>query len=324
MSEIRWVGRSGALRVIRGSGPWWLALALALWPQACRKGADGVALPSVESAAGDATAGEAASAPTDDAATQAAPEPTARSFTGMTEANRRSVITSRIGGIIDAVHVQEGQAVHAGDKLVTLDTADLKLMVRQANAALAAARVQVKTTNMEAERFASLGKDGAVPQQQVDLTQAQADGAAAGVQMAKVALDRAKKALADAVIVAPYDGVITARRINEGEFAAAMPPTPLVIIEEQDPMLVRLQVPAAVLGEVERGTRMDVRIPALGLSVRARVTRTVPTMNPTTQTAAALVELPNRDRALKPGLFAEASVSAGSDVTAAPREEAAP
>ena len=93
-----------------------------------------------------------------------------------------------------------------------------------------------------------------------------------------------RKALRDATIHAPFNGIIVKRLVNEGEYASVMPATPLVIIEEVDPLDLRIQIPSSEMANVKAGDM-----------VRAR--------------CSAIAEIPNKDHALRSGLYAEVTLT---------------
>lgn len=237
-------------------------------------------------------------------------EPELRPFTGTTEPHRKSTLTSRVSGVIAKVHVREGDAVKAGDVVVSIDTSDNVLRLRQAEAALKTAEVQRSTTKTEWDRSHGLLQDRAIPQSQFDAVDARLKGAEAALAQAQVAVDMARKALADSTVRAPYSGTITRRMVSEGEFAAVTPATPLVTIEETSVLDVRIQVPANEEAVARPGRPVTLKIPALAREVRAQISRVVPSADPRTRTFAVIIEVPNDKGELRPGLFAEARFDA--------------
>jgi len=241
--------------------------------------------------------------------------PAGSSFlSGQTEAHRRSTLTPKVSSIVTRVHVRDGDIVKNGQALVTLDTQDFSLRTQQAEAALQAAKVQLDSAKLDWNRSKSLLDDKAVPQAQFDMADARFKGAQAGVLQAQTAVAMGRKALRDATIHAPFNGIIVKRLVNEGEYASVMPATPLVIIEEVDPLDLRIQIPSTNLDKVKAGDPIRVRFPATGQNLDARLTRVVAAMDPRTRTFAAIAELPNKDRALRSGLYAE--VTLGGSKTA--------
>jgi RND family efflux transporter MFP subunit len=242
------------------------------------------------------------------------PPPGSSFLSGQTEAHRRSTLTPKVSSIVTRVHVRDGDLVKSGQALVTLDTEDFSLRTQQAEAALQAAKVQLDSAKLDWNRTKSLLDDKAVPQAQFDMADARFKGAQAGVLQAETAVAMGRKALRDATIHAPFNGIIVKRLVNEGEYASVMPATQLVIIEEVDPLDLRIQIPSTNLDKVKAGDPIHVRLPATGQSFDARLTRVVAAMDPRTRTFAAIAELPNKDHALRSGLYAE--VTLGESKTA--------
>jgi RND family efflux transporter MFP subunit len=245
------------------------------------------------------------------------PPPPGSSFlSGQTEAHRRSTLTPKVSSTVTRVLVRDGDIVKNGQALVVLDTQDFSLRTQQAEAALQAAKVQLDSTKLEWDRTKALLGDKAVPQAQFDMADARFKGAQAGVLQAETAVAMGRKALRDATIHAPFNGIIVKRLVNEGEYASVMPATPLVIIEEVDPLDLRIQIPSTNLDKVKAGDTIQVRFPATNQTLEARLTRVVAAMDPHTRTFAAIAEMPNKDHTLRSGLYAEVTLGGGKTAPA--------
>jgi membrane fusion protein, multidrug efflux system len=278
----------------------------------CERGAEIARLPQTK------TAPVAAPTPTPPPAPAAAPAPTdplagaagsASPFlSGTTESHRKSTLTPKVSSAVTRVHVREGDMVKQNQPLVTLDTRDFVLRTQQAEAARDGAKVQLDAAKLDWNRIQSLLAEKAVPQSQFDMVDARYKGALAGLAAAETAVAMGRKALYDSVVRAPFDGLIVRRLVNEGEYAALMPPTPLIIIEEIDPMDLRIQVPATNIGQIAVGDPVHVRLPATGQELDLRLTRVVSSSDPHSRTFSAIVEIPNRDHSLRSGLYAEVSL----------------
>jgi RND family efflux transporter MFP subunit len=203
---------------------------------------------------------------------------------------------------------------------VTQDTRDFALRVQQAEAARDGAKVQLDAAQIDWNRVKSLLAEKAVPQSQFDGIDARFKGAVAGLAAAESAVSLAKKAMHDSVVRAPFDGLIVKRMVNEGEYASVMPATSLVTIEEVNPMDLRIQVPATDLGKIQVGSPVHVRLPATGQELDLRLTRVVAASDPRTRTFTAIVEIPNADRALRSGLYAEVTLRPRNTVNATASE----
>ena len=229
-------------------------------------------------------------------------------LSGTTEAHRKSTLTPKVSSAVTRVHVREGDVVKQNQPLVTLDTRDFVLRSQQAEAAREGAKVQLDAAKLDWDRIKSLLAEKAVPQSQFDMIDARYKGAKAGLAAAETAVAMAQKALHDSVIRAPFDGLIVKRLVNEGEYASVMPATPLVAIEEIDPMDLRIQVPSTDMAQVVVGAPVHVRLPATGQELELRLTRVVSSSDPHTRTFSAIVEIPNPDHSLRSGLYAEVTL----------------
>ena len=278
----------------------------------CQRGAEVARLPQAQAA--PAVAALPTPTPPAPATALAADPPAAvaRSaspfLSGTTEAHRRSTLTPKVSSAVTRVHVREGDMVKQGQPLVTLDTRDFLLRAEQAEAARDGAKVQLDAAKLDWDRVKSLLAETAVPQSQFDAIDARYKGAKAGLAAAEAAVGLATKALHDSVVRAPFDGLIVKRLINEGEYATVMPATPLVAIEEIDPMDLRIQVPATNIGQVAVGDAVHASLPATGQELDLRLPRVVPASDPHTRTFSAIVEIPNRDHSLRSGLYAEVTL----------------
>jgi RND family efflux transporter MFP subunit len=222
-----------------------------------------------------------------------------------------------VSSTVTRVLVRDGDIVKNGQALVVLDTRDFALRTQQAEAALAGAKVQLDSAKLDWNRTKALLDDKAVPQAQFDMVDARWKGAQAGVAQAETAVAMGRKALRDATIRAPFNGIIVKRLVNEGEYASVMPATPLVIIEEVDPLDLRVQIPSTDMDRVKAGATVKVRFPATGQTLEARLTRVVAALDPRSRTFSAIAELPNKDHKLRSGLYAEVTTLGSSKGTAA-------
>ena len=229
-------------------------------------------------------------------------------LSGTTEAHRKSTLTPKVSSAVTRVHVREGDVVKQNQPLVTLDTRDFVLRSQQAETARDGAKVQLDAAKLDWDRLKSLLAEKAVPQSQFDMIDARYKGAKAGLAAAETAVAMARKALSDSVVRAPFDGLVVKRLVNEGEYASVMPATPLVTIEEIDPVDLRIQVPSTDMAQVVVGSPVHVRLPATGQELDLRLTRVVPSSDPHTRTFSAIVEIPNRDHTLRSGLYAEVTL----------------
>lgn len=142
--------------------------------------------------------------------------------------------------------------------------------------------------------------------------------AQAAVRGGEAALDLAKVQLAQAQILAPFDGLVVDRNVEPGEWVA--PGTPLVTLEDRSRLWVRVDVEESRLGGLKIGAPATVRVVAIpGKTFRGHVAeigaeadfalnRDVKRGRPDIRTFRVRVALDEADDELRPGMTAEAQV----------------
>ncbi len=161
---------------------------------------------------------------------------TQNTVSGTVEATEYQV-ASTLAGRIETVTVSEGDTVKAGDVMVVLDTAALKLQVQQANDAVTAAKAAV--TN---------AKDTG--------TDADVTAARARLAQARAAVSLAKVQLSYATVKAPHGGTVVSVTGNAGENAS--PGKTLATISDPTDLFVRVFIPETEIGNVKLGQKATI------------------------------------------------------------------
>ena len=230
--------------------------------------------------------------------------------TGTTFPAAESNVGPLQSGTIASVDVVEGQKVKKGDVLFRMDGRDAVLRTRQAEVALQQAEVAARASQTEYDRTKSLVDQGAQNRAAWDAVVARNDGAKVGVEQAKVMLAMARKASSDMVARAPFDGVIVTKLKNAGELATTMPPTVVVVLQDQRSLELKFRLPELSLRGVAVGMPIKVTFNALGVTRDAKVSRINAAVDPRSRTVELVAILPNEDGSLRPGLLAEVEVKA--------------
>lgn len=220
----------------------------------------------------------------------------------------------------------------------------------QVEAALAQARANFDTARESLARMETLYKDGAVSKAQLDAAQLQYDVAKAQydsavqqqrivqtgarpeeIEMARAQVRQADAALAfarlqadNAVIRAPLSGTVTHRYVDPGDLASQMPgQSNLITVAQIDSVYAVLELSETDLGRVRVGQTAVISIDAYpDRSFTGLVREVSPAANPVTRSFKIKVVVDNRDRTLKPGMFArgEIVVAQVSDALVIPRD----
>jgi membrane fusion protein, multidrug efflux system len=228
-------------------------------------------------------------------------------LTGELVAPIRSDLVPRTGGRVARVLVDEGQLVRKGQPLLELETDYLKLDLARAEAELARAEAAARDAERDFERKKGLSTKGSVSQAAYDRSQSGSEQAAAARAAARAALDTVRQRLADAVLTSPVDGVVAARRTDVGERLGEG--TVAFVVEQTAPLKLRFRVPERYLAAVKVGQSVKATVdPYPGTEFEGTLSLVGGSVDAATRTFLAEAEFPNRDRRLRPGLFARVAL----------------
>jgi HlyD family secretion protein len=215
--------------------------------------------------------------------------------------------------------------VELQQKRAAIDQAEAE--IRQARAAVLRARAEYDRTKSQSERLARVGGRGMLDQENVEearlgfeaskagMAKAEADVgvAEARLQVARKIHDYTQTLLQYTKIRAPFDGVVTQRTINEGDFVQPVvgrKGDALFVVEQVDPVRVFIDVPEMEAVWLRDGAAASVRSQSLpGQEFRGTVTRTSRSLNPSTRTLRTEVDLPNPKGTLPPGLYVDVTIT---------------
>jgi HlyD family secretion protein len=136
--------------------------------------------------------------------------------TGTIEPEREVEVRSRIAGIVEKIHVEDGDRVEPGQPLVEIDRELLEAQVREAAAALEAVRVELRFAKIALERSLELERSGAASQQKRDDARSRQQGARAEVARAQARLDNLNTQLSYATVRSPLAGRVLQIHTEEG------------------------------------------------------------------------------------------------------------
>ena len=156
-------------------------------------------------------------------------------------------VGSQVEGIIRSVHFQEGQDVTAGQVLFEIDQRPYRAAYQQSQANLARDKASAENSRLESERYAALAAKDYVTKEQADQQRANAAATSASVAADEAQLATARFNLDNTTIRAPISGRTGALLVKEGNLVHASGATPLVVINQVSPILVRFAIPATQL-----------------------------------------------------------------------------
>ncbi|UUY07034.1 efflux RND transporter periplasmic adaptor subunit [Pseudomonas sp. J452] len=212
---------------------------------------------------------------------------------GSLRSDESTVIRPELGGRLAAVHFREGEAVKAGELLVSLDDAIARAELAQAQANLDLAEKSFQRTQL-------LFKRGASNAQAQDEAQSQQQAARASLALAQARLDKTQ-------IRAPYDGVLGLRQVSVGDYLSAG--QDLVNLEVLDPLKVDFRIPQKAVSQVRLGQAIELSLDAYpGERFKGTITALNPRLDEVGRSQAIRARVDNQDQRLKPGQFVKVSV----------------
>ncbi len=239
---------------------------------------------------------------------ETAPSSVPLTLPGETAAWYESVIYARVDGYVANWTANIGDHVEKGQVLATIETPDLDAQLMAAKAKLNAAQAQVEFTKSTYERWKDSPK-GVVSQQEREAKKADYDSAVAQMGLDQADVDRYTTLAAFKQVTAPYDGIITERRIDIGNLVTAgstSNTTPLYRIVQDDPIRVFVDVPQSAANDIK--TDVPAHITASNVPNRifeGKVARTADAINAQTRTLHVEVDIPNPDHALVSGMYVD-------------------
>ncbi|MCA9070216.1 MAG: efflux RND transporter periplasmic adaptor subunit [Planctomycetaceae bacterium] len=240
---------------------------------------------------------------------------------GSLEAGAEVQILAHRNGYITKLPFDVGDPIKRGDVIVTLDDREQQEMVAGAKAALVvvqaqkkAAEAKEKMASAEYRRQQRLVDRNAATQQALEEAQSQWDIAVAQreleeahVMQAQSEVDRTQLALEDSKILASMSGYVGERLVDVGDLAK--PDVPLLRIVSFDKVRTIVHVVEKDYPRVQIGQDATIQVDAFPRQeFFGKVIRKAPVLNPNTRTAAVQIEIPNKDRRLKPGMHARVSL----------------
>jgi membrane fusion protein (multidrug efflux system) len=213
---------------------------------------------------------------------------------GTAVANEAVSVTSKTTNIVTAIHFRDGQSVKAGDVLVELDRGT-------AEADLAAATAAFEESRSQWGRSRELLATQALSKSQYEQLEATMKS-----NEARVAAARAR--LSDTYIRAPFAGYVGLRRVSLG--ALINPGTLITTLDDTSTIKVDFAVPETNVGSLKSGQLVSADTTAYpGRRFSGRVLSVDSRVDPATRSVTVRATVPNRDGALKPGMFLTVDLS---------------
>ncbi|WP_404416916.1 efflux RND transporter periplasmic adaptor subunit [Marinospirillum sp.] len=227
---------------------------------------------------------------------------------GVLEAIHRTTVSAQTSGQVQKIHFDVDDRVAAGEVILELDASEQKARLMQAQGALQEAAAGLEAAQSNFNRVEALFQREQVSRSQMDEARRQLKSAQARKNQAEAAVDEARQQLAYTRVVAPYEGLVTQRHVEEG--ASVSPGQPLISGLSLEDLRVVVALPqryaAAARNQREAVVRLD--------EDRVLETQSMtfyPYADPATHTFRVRMNINNSEGDLFPGMLVKVHFPVG-------------
>ena len=243
--------------------------------------------------------------------------------TGTTAAVNSADLVARVSGFVQAIKYNDGDFVKKGTVLFIIEQEPYALKVEQAKASEASASASLRNAQTNYTRQADLVKSGSTTQAKLDDATTSRDSAQASLDQSVANLKQAQIDYSYTSVAAPFDGIVTARKVSVGAYvgsggspsvlATIVQTDPIYVnfnINERDVLRIRAEIRKRGLSQeelkkvpVDVGLQTDEGYPHVG-----HLDYASPTVDTSTGTLSARGVLENPKRVMLPGMFVRVRV----------------
>jgi RND family efflux transporter MFP subunit len=216
---------------------------------------------------------------------------------------RTTSISVQVNGMISSMWVDEGQRVKAGARLFQLDDNLARIDVNRRMAQLQQTQAELSETQRQLAESDRLRKDGYIPVSVLETAQTRVAVAQAVVGQRQADLAEAKENLSRHVITAPFDGIVTRKQAEQGQWLN--PGATALQFIDASMVRVEIEVPQRHIAGISVGTQATIEIDALpGQRLTSLVTAVIPRGDNNARTVPVWLSVDNSAQQLLPGMSA--------------------
>ena len=233
------------------------------------------------------------------------------SITGSVQPERRADLRAEVSAVVLQVLRENGDNVRRGDLLVRMDDTAIRESLASAEAATRASNQAFEQAERQFQRMTTLRKSGMTSTQQLEDSEIRRNNAQSDLEAAKTRSVQARQQLQRTEARAPFDGIVSDRKVSAGDTAQIGKELVKVI----DPASMRFEglVSADSIGSVKAGQAVAFRVNGYGeQEFSGKVRRVNPAANATTRQVEVLVDFADRKQPKLAGLYAEGRIETDS------------
>ena len=224
----------------------------------------------------------------------------------------QATVKAKVGGEISELVVREGQDVREGDVIARIDTRNLQAQYDRELAAVEKARADLNLATLNRDKNRQLLDQKYISQNTFEQTESAYAGGVASLKLAEAQARVAKVSLDDALVRAPFTGTVAKRMVQSGEKVSS--DTSIVTLVDLRQLLLEAAVPAQEIPAVSIGQPVRFKVGGFGQrQFEGQVQRISPMTMEGSRAITVYIAVPNADRALKGGMFAQGELVLNSD-----------
>ncbi len=224
---------------------------------------------------------------------------------------KETELAANAAGRVLETFVDRGSEVKKGDVLVKLDVRSAASAAAEANANVAIANAVAAAADRDCARYKALLDSKAIGQAEYDRTADQCRTGPLSRQAAEARAAGAAQAVLDGTVRAPFDGVVGQRDVEIGEYVR--PDSRIATLFQLDPLRLEMTVPESVAPAVKMGASVTFVVAGYpDRTFEGTVRYVAPAVREATRDVVMDADVPNLDRTLKPGMFADVRVESGT------------
>jgi RND family efflux transporter MFP subunit len=227
---------------------------------------------------------------------------------GTIQAYRRAAIYARVSGYLKSWQLDIGAPVQPGQVLAVIDTPDLDQQLAQAKATLANALATAQLAAVTAQRFTALLQRQVASQQAADNATSDAAAKKAAADAAQANVRQLEAMESFKTIVAPFDGVVTARNTDIGALISpgGSAGQELFEVSDMDTVRIYVQVPQAFTAQLHPGLKATFEMPQYpGQHFDAKLVTTSNAVNTTSRSMLVELQADNSAKKFSPGTYCQ-------------------
>lgn len=227
---------------------------------------------------------------------------------GTVQAYNMVTVRAQVDGLLTSLEFHEGQEVKKGQVLARIDPREYRAQLDQQQAQHAQAAAQLRSAELDLERYIDLSRKNYVSAQQLDTQRQTVAQYAAAVKASEAAIANAQVSLDYTTITSPIDGVTGIRGVDVGNLVQSASTSGLVVVTQVQPVSLVFTLPEQTLSDIRAAGKGPLRVLALDRANRLPIAQGELAVidnliDQTTGTIKLKATFPNEDKKLWPGQF---------------------